>query len=525
MKELTSSVYTFEKLINGNFLYIDKTEYIWKLIRPASAMYFMSRPRRFGKSLTVSTLEAVFSGKKELFKDLALYHKDYDWKTYPIIHLDMGNCDAKTPEELESFIFDMIVGVANQFNIEVCGQSNSTRFEFLIQVLYKQGPVVILVDEYDKPILGNVTNPHIRGILDVLKGFYSTIKKCEPYERFVFLTGVSKFAHVSVFSDLNNLTDIAMTADYACMMGYTQSELETYFGDRIDRTVESLNITKDELLRKLKEWYNGYRFEESAASVYNPVSVAQFFMNGGKFNNYWFSTGTPSFLIELIKEKNFDLERALTQPVSNLAFEAFELDRLNPLSLLLQTGYLTIRDFFIQYDSTRYLLDFPNREVKEAFEERLLSYYTSFTTDDVKNICFDLIEAIKQRNIPCFMDLLKTFFARVPYDVTLNSESSFQLLFYSVFLLLGIRIEAESRTNNGRIDAVISDADCVFIFEFKINQDAEIALSQIREKEYFAKYRNSGKRIILIGANFNTEKRQLDDWKHEEVGKVQQIKR
>ncbi len=517
MKTLTSSVYTFENLIKGNFLYIDKTKYIWELIRPANAMYFMSRPRRFGKSLTVSTLEAIFSGRKDLFEGLYIYDQEYDWKKYPVIHLDFASSTAKSAAELEQLLRDKTNQIAKNHNIQLEAEFAAARFEELIYAIAGDGQIVILVDEYDKPILGNVTNPNVDAILKVLKGFYSVIKATENVQRFVFMTGVSKFTHVSVFSDLNNLTDITQNAQFANMLGYTQEELETNFAEYIDQVVQGQNIPREELLRELKLWYNGYRFEESVASVYNPVSIAQFFLNGGKFRNYWFATGTPTFLIELIQRQNFDLERALTQSVSELAFEAFEIDRINPLSLLLQTGYLTIRDSFVKYGSTRYLLDFPNREVKEAFEEYLLSRFSTFSTDDVRNICFDLIDAVKQRDVPQFMNLLKTFFAQVPYELTMKSESHFHLLFYSIFLLIGIRVEAESRTNNGRIDAVISDGDCVFIFEFKINQDAEIALEQIREKEYFRKYQNTGKKIILIGANFDIDARQIDDWKMEEV--------
>ncbi len=517
MKELTSSVYTFEKLINGNFLYIDKTEYIWKLIRPADGMYFMLRPRRFGKSLTVSTLDAIFSGKKELFKGLSIYDKDYDWKKYPIIHLDMGNCGAKTPQELENYIFDMLVGIANEFNLEIRGHSNSKRFEFLIQDLYKQGPVVILVDEYDKSILGNATNPCIREILDVLKSFYSTIKTCEPYERFVFLTGVSKFAHVSVFSDLNNLTDITMTADYACMMGYTQEELEYHFADRLDALEKQLPIPRDEFLEKIRNWYNGYRFHAGAETVYNPVSVAQFFTNDGEFNNYWFATGTPTFLLNLIKKTNYDFESALTHPVSGLAFAAYEVDKIEPLPLLLQTGYLTIKSTFQDFGVTFYNLDFPNFEVRSAFDTYLMNAYTNVSKGEAEGAAINLARLVRSGDVDGFMKSLNTFLAAIPYDIQIEQEKYYQTIFFLLFLLVGVYIEAEARTNNGRIDAVAAYNEWVFIFEFKINQDAEVALSQIREKEYFAKYQHSGKKIILIGANFDTRKRQIDDWKHEEI--------
>ena len=281
---LTSSVYSFENMRNGNFLYVDKTEYIWKLIEPANAMYFLSRPRRFGKSLTLSTLKAVFQGRKELFKGLALYDKPYDWKPYPVIHLDFSNCDIQTPEELTEYLRCQLEDVARAFNVPLRDSRLSPCFERLIEDVAGDGKVVILIDEYDKPVLNNICSPQASQILQVLKGFYSNIKKTEKLQRFAFLTGVSRFSHVSVFSDLNNLTDISMHERYAAIVGYTQEELEFYFGDRIEKLVEQNNSSKSAMLAKIKVWYNGYRFEENSTTVYNPVSLVRFFDEGGKFN-------------------------------------------------------------------------------------------------------------------------------------------------------------------------------------------------------------------------------------------------
>ena len=517
MKNITSSVYTFEDIVKDDFLYVDKTEFIWNLIRQGKAMYFLSRPRRFGKSLTVSTLKAVFQGKKELFKGLAIYDKPYDWKQYPVIHLDMNGLDFSSVEELESSLCDLVTEAAASHELRLESVNAASMFRALINQLAEQEQVVILLDEYDKPILNNLGEPHAEDILDNLKAFYSVIKAFENKERFVFVTGVSKFCHVSLFSDLNNLTDITMNRDYATMFGYTQEEFETYFADRIDFACKQLNMPREELLPEIKAWYDGYRFEEESETVYNPVSLAQFFVNSCKFNNYWFSTGTPSFLVELTKKADFNFEKTLSEPVMGLAFNAFEIDKIDPLALLLQTGYLTIKSSFVDLGETLYYLDFPNREVKNAFETYLISDYASIPQETVGANVFKMVKAIKARDINLFMELLKTFFAAVQYDVATDTEGRFQLLFYSVFLLIGVRIEAESRTNNGRIDAVICDGDHVYIFEFKINQTAEIALDQIREKEYFRKYQHSGRKIILTGANFDTVSRQITEWKSETV--------
>ena len=375
MKDLTSYTYSFEELIRGQFLYVDKTEYIWNMIRPATTGYFLSRPRRFGKSLTVSTLKAVFQGKKELFKGLAIYDKPYDWKQYPVIHLDMNGLDFSSAEELESSLCDLVTEAAVSHDLTLESASAASMFRTLINRLAEKEQVVILVDEYDKPILNNLGKSHAQKILDKLKVFYSVIKAFESKERFVFVTGVTKFCHVSLFSELNNLTDISMDYDYATMFGYTQCEFETYFADRIDLACNHLKLSRETLLPEIKQWYDGYKFHADAETVYNPVSLAQFFTKRYEFNNYWFSTGTPSFLMELIKKTRFDFEDVLSRPVSAVAFEAFEVDKIDPLSLLLQTGYLTIRSLERKFNMPWFRLDFPNREVSVSFNTYLLNAY------------------------------------------------------------------------------------------------------------------------------------------------------
>ena len=517
MKDITSSIYSFENLIEGNFLYVDKTEYIWQLIRPAREMYFLSRPRRFGKSLTVSTLKAVFEGKKELFKGLAIYDKPYDWKPYPVIHLSFGdyNVVSDAMQELPDYLITKIRRIAADYGIELSGNTPGLCFGDLIDKLSDKEQVVILVDEYDKPILDNITKPCIADIQKCLKGFYSVLKDRNEKERFLFVTGVSKFSHVSLFSDLNNLTDITMDFRYAAMFGYTQEELEANFGDRIAALAGNQDI--EAYKKKIKEWYNGYRFEENAPTVYNPVSLAKFFESGGKFANYWFATGTPSFLLELIRKNHFNFEEVLTNPVSGFAFDAYEIGRLNPLTLLLQTGYLTIDKAVERYGDTAYMLRFPNLEVKGSFEAYLTGDCSGLHVDQVKDSVYRLADKVTAGDVDGFMETMKIFFAKVPYDVHLKNENNFQLLFYSIFMLLGISITAESRTNNGRIDAVATNENFVFVFEFKLDKSSEVALSQIKEREYFRRYVNSGKQIMLIGVNFDKSAGQIDRWVFEQL--------
>ena len=515
MKDLTSSVYSFENLINGNFLYVDKTEYIWQMIRPANAMYFLSRPRRFGKSLTLSTLKALFEGKKELFKGYAIYDKPYDWKPYPVIHLDLNGFDFSTPDALKSSLKRLMRETADSHHLQLTETNPEQMFREIITKLSKEQQVVILLDEYDKPILNNITNPECKQILSDLKSFYSVIKAFEGKLRFAFITGVSKFCHVSLFSDLNNLTDITMDARYATMLGYTQEELESNFSDRLNAIAGDRDL--DELKAEIKAWYNGYRFHSSSATVYNPVSLTKFFESGGEFNNYWFSTGTPTFLLEMIKKQHFDLEEVLNTPISNFAFDAYEIDHLDPLTLLLQTGYLTIDSAVKRYGDTAYRLRFPNLEVKGSFETYLAGYCSGLMANQVKDSVYKLADAVTAGDVDGFMKAMKVFFAKVPYDVHLKNENNFHLLFFSIFMLLGISIEAGSKTNEGRIDAVASNEDFVFVFEFKLDKTKELALDQIKDRDYFRRYMNSGKKILLVGVNFDMERGQIQDWTSQAV--------
>ena len=519
MKDITSSVYNFEKLRQEGYLYVDKTEYIWNLINPAGESYFLSRPRRFGKSLTVSTLKAVFEGKKELFKGLAIYDKPYDWKPYPVIHLSFGdyNVDSDAQKELSGYLMAKIKQVAESYSVKLNNATPGLCFGELIDRLYEIGPVVVLIDEYDKPILDNIVNPEISKIQRSLKGFFSVLKDRNDKERFLFVTGVSKFCHVSLFSDLNNLTDITMDARYATMFGYTQDELEANFGDRISALAGEQDINAYKT--KIKEWYNGYRFEEKAKTVYNPVSLAQFFENGGKFNNYWFATGTPSFLMELTKKTDFDFRSVIGgDSVPEIAFSAFEIDNIDPLTLLLQTGYVTIKETEERFGQTWYFLDFPIREVAGAFSAYIPNSYAGKTQTASVQFTAEIATALLNRDLKKLRKIMEVFFAGIPYTSHKKQESTFQTIFFSIFRLLGLYIEAESATNDGRIDAVVQTADAIFIFEFKLDNDPT-ALEQIKEKEYYKKYLLDKRDIYIVGVNFDSEKGNLIGWEDELIEK------
>ena len=517
MKNLTSSVYSFEKLRKEGYLYVDKTEFIWKLINPAGESYFLSRPRRFGKSLTLSTLKAVFEGKKELFKGLAIYDKPYDWKKHPIIQLDMNGRDFSTLESMEQSFQQILLEQADMNGVKLEKTTSSTMFHSLIKTLHdRDGDVVILLDEYDKPILNNISKENVSEFLAALKVFYSVIKEKSGMIRLAFITGVSKFCHVSLFSDLNNLTDITMDAKYATMLGYTQEEFESDLKEQIESVEKKQSLSHEDFLAEIKSWYDGFRFEEDAESVYNPVSLARFFESGGKFKNYWFETGTPEFLVNLTKSQDFDFASALNEPVPGIAFSAFEIDNIDPLTLLFQTGYVTIKGTVQNLGETWYMLDFPNKEVSSAFNAYLLNRYSGQKQTGGVKFVSEIANALLKGDLERMHTVMEVFFAGIPYPAHKKNESTFQAIFFALFRLLGEYIEAESTTENGRIDAVVQTEKAIYLFEFKMDKK-KTALSQIKQKEYFKKYLLDQREIYIIGVNFDSQKGNLTSWKAEQV--------
>ncbi len=515
-QDLNTSDYTFEDMINGNVLYVDKTEYIWKLIRPAKGLYFLSRPRRFGKSLLISTLKAIFEGKKELFKGLALYDKPYKWEKHPIIHLSFGDYGVVSDalQELPEYLMSKVQKIARQHSITLTATTPGLCLGDLIDTLGEKKKVVILIDEYDKPILGNIMNENIEKIRDCLKGFYSVLKDRNDKERLLFVTGVSKFCHVSLFSELNNLTDITLKPQYAGMLGFTENEVRHYFSEHIPNAMEANGYTDDELMTKLLEWYDGYRFSEADLHVCNPVSISSFFQEPYKLTNYWDSTGTPSFLLELMREQSYDHEAALNDWYDESIFAAYELDSLDITGMLWQTGYLTIKDIRRDDDETEYRLDFPDREVQETFNRRLIEFYAGKERSrDAWSLARKFRTAIRKDDLEGFMKLFQSFLASISYQIHIPEEKYYQSIFFVVFKLLGASIEAESCTNEGRIDAYVKTEKAVYIFEFKLDKTADEAISQIVDRYYFEKFQSCGLPIRMIGVNFNSEKGRIDGWK------------
>jgi hypothetical protein len=512
MKPLSTNIYTFSDLIGEGCLYVDKTRYLLDLVETPKGQFFLSRPRRFGKSLMLTTLKAIFQGKRELFEGLHIATADYDWPVHPVIHLNMGSVAASTAAELETGLsFTMRQEAANH-GVVLHEKAASLQFLELVSSLHAvAGRVVILIDEYDKPILGNADNlEKIPEILKALKAFYSVIKTTESDQRFAMLTGVSKFSRVSIFSDLNNLTDLTMDADYATMLGYTQEELESNFADYIEKVQQDEGLSREALLAKLRDWYNGYRFHQRAASVYNPVSSMSLFRSG-EFRNYWFETGTPTMLLHMLRDHGSDIQQLEGMVLPELAFSAYEIENMQPAPLLFQTGYLTIKDY--DPESGFYTLGYPNREVRDAFLQYLADTFTPVKKERATPEAYAMLTALRAGDVDAFMGHLKPFFAGIDYDLHIPQEKYYQTVFYLIIRLIGIYVRTEVKTNTGRMDAVIELPDHIYIFEFKLDGTAQQALAQINAKAYYERFLPSGKPITLVGTNFDAEARNVTEWK------------
>jgi len=511
-KPVQASTYTFRKIIDGGFLYIDKTQYLYKLVRPASGVYFLARPRRFGKSLMISTLEEIFLGNKELFQGLWLADSDYDWQAYPVIRIDFSRMQVASDEELKAGIIRYLHQIARHYGVTIGDGPYYAQLEDLILALATKNQVVLLIDEYDKPLIDTLHNlPEAYKIRDTLKGFYTLIKAMDQYLRFVFITGISKFSKVGVFSAMNHLTDLTMNPTFATALGLTETELQQDLIEHIAAFAAKEGISAEAMAIKIREWYDGFCFVEGCENVYNPFSTLQL-LSQQRFANYWFETGTPTFLIKLLKEQQFDVTQLNDLHLRELAFSTYEIDTLSVVPLLFQTGYLTIKDF----EPTRriYTLGYPNAEVEEAFLTYLLGEFSERDRGLNEDYLWQLIDALEIHQLDEFFKILQIFFANVPYNIHLKHEKYYQTIFYLIFTLIGLRIDAEVSTNEGRIDAVVEVADHLYLFEFKLDKNADEALQQIKDHAYYQKYRGKGKPITLVGANFTSEKRKIAEWKH-----------
>jgi hypothetical protein len=519
LKNLPIGQSSFENLIKGDMLYVDKTEIIYRMIT-TSKYFFLSRPRRFGKSLLISTLEEIFKGNKELFKDLWIYKADYNWEEYPVVIIDFNHVLSDNHIMLQEGITKLLVDVANAHGLQL--EENVYKYAFveLIKKLSEKysKQVVLLIDEYDKPIITHLGKGD-EGIRlaeknrDILKNFYGTIKAASVIEnlRFVLLTGVSKFSKAGVFSELNNLSDITMHDRYASILGITEEELAHYFDEYIKLQCNYLEIDEEEVRLKIREYYNGYRFSETDLKVYNPFSLIKFF-DESKFRNYWFESGTPTFLVNLIKERNYYIPQTESFSADETTFSSYELDNLDITALLFQTGYLTIKDY--DRDFGTYVLGYPNVEVKYSF----LRHLYKDRVPDEDNKYKRLVELLAKGDLDEFISVMSSIFAGITYDEGSRiNEANFHTLFYVTLAAGGLPARSQVLNYSGRIDMVVEVKDKVYIFEFKCNQSADKAIEQIRQKKYYEGFTSSAKEIYLVGINFDMEKRNIAQYKWEIV--------
>ena len=512
LRKLPIGIQTFEDIRRDNYLYVDKTAFVWRIANTGKP-YFLSRPRRFGKSLLLSTFEAYFKGKKELFEGLAIEQMEKEWRQFPVLHLDLNAKKYETPEDLNAMLNQHLEKWESQYGDEKKDRSPEERFSYVISRASEQAGcgVVVLVDEYDKPLLQTLCNiPLMEEYRQTLKAFYGVLKSSDRYLRFVFLTGVTKFAQVSVFSDLNQLNDISMKPQYATICGITMQELTHTFAPEIQQLAEHNGLTQEEALQKMKISYDGYHFCEFAEGVFNPFSVLNLF-DGYKFSNYWFQTGTPTFLVELLKKSEYDL-RTLIDGVeaSASSFTEYRIDANNPIPLIYQSGYLTIKDYSSRFGN--YLLEFPNDEVRYGFIDFLILYYTSVVDDERGFYIGKFILELENGDYDSFLTLLQAFFADFPYELNDKSERHYQVVFYLVFKLMGQFTDVEIRSARGRADAVVKTPAYIYIFEFKLNGTAEEALQQIDDKGYLIPYQADGRKLIKIGVEFSATERNISRW-------------
>jgi len=497
----------FGGIRNNGYVYVDKTPYIHQLIT-SQKYYFLSRPRRFGKSLLISTLECVFKGQKELFDGLYIYDK-WAFEAYPIIRISFSNIGYRTKGLLKA-IGDTLEQISEQNDILLTSDKYdiANRFDELIKALYKKynQQVVILIDEYDKPIIDYLDKENIHKAHEnrgVMKTFYSILKDADPYLKLVFITGVSKFSQVSIFSDLNNLYDITMKRDYNELCGISQHELEQYF-------IRELELYDKE---KIRLWYNGYRWHIDGNKMYNPFSLLNFFTDGD-YRNYWFNTGTPTFLIEISKQRRmYDLENISSQ---SFLLSSFDIENLEPIPIMFQTGYLTIVGYDPLFDS--YILNYPNHEVKSAYIRYLMKAFSHAHFDEIQTLPSELINSLKSHDTIKLQDAINKSFAHIPYPLwQKENEHFYHAIIHLLFSLLGVYIHSEVHTKDGRADAIILHEDHVYCLEFKLNKTAEAAVQQVKDKGYLDAYRNKASHFHIIGINFDSEKRKVVGLIWEEV--------
>ena len=511
-RKLPIGIQTFSDIRTQGYIYVDKTALVWQIANSGKP-YFMSRPRRFGKSLLLSTFEAYFEGRKDLFEGLAIEALEEKWEKHAVLHLDLNAEKYDTIESLNAILSYQLTQWEAVYGKGEDEHTLTNRFKGVIQRAYEQTGkgVVVLVDEYDKPLLQCMHNEELlEDYRTILKAFYGVLKSLDRYLRFIFLTGVTKFSQVSVFSDLNQLNDISMDYDSGTLCGITHEELVGNFSPEIDMLAKVNGLSKEEAVEQMTRQYDGYHFHPNAVGVYNPFSVLNAFYKK-EFGNYWFQTGTPTFLVNSLLKSDYDL-RTLMDGVETPAinFTEYRAEANNPIPLIYQSGYLTIKEYDKEFKM--YTLGFPNDEVRYGFLNFLVPFYTTVTDDKKSFYIGRFVQDLRNGEINAFMQRFEAFFADFPYELNDKTERHYQVVVYLIFKLMGQFTQAEVRSAKGRADAIVQTPKYVYVFEFKLNGTAEDALQQINDKGYAVPFQMENRQLVKVGVEFSAETRNVNRW-------------
>ena len=505
-------IQTFSKIREGNYLYIDKTEYVYRMTHSASSYMFLSRPRRFGKSLLTSTLHSYFSGRKELFHGLAMEKLEKEWTEYPVLHFDMSTAKHADSEQLLQELNLKLYGYEQIYGRLEEEVNPNQRLMGLIKRAYEQTgkKVVVLIDEYDAPLLDVV---HERENLDVLRNimrnFYSPLKACDPYLRYVFLTGITKFSQLSIFSELNNIKNISMDEPYADICGISEDEIRLQMKDDLGGLAKKLEITPEEALMKLKENYDGYHFTSPSPDIYNPFSLLNAFADG-KFGSYWFGSGTPTYLVKMLNKFGVKPSEIGRRQLKSSVFDAPTETMTDAVPLLYQSGYITIKDYNKMLDL--YTLDIPNKEVRLGLMESLLPYYVNNKTPEATTMVAYLFYDIQNGDMDAALHRLQEFLSTITYCDNTRFEGHYQQVFYIIFSLLGYYVDVEVRTPRGRVDIVLRTKTTLYVMELKLDKSAGEAMEQIDLKNYPERFALCGLPVVKVAVSFDSERCTIGDW-------------
>lgn len=509
-------IQTFSKLREGNYVYVDKTELVYRMTHGASGYIFLSRPRRFGKSLLTSTLHSYFEGREDLFEGLAIERLEKEWTSYPVLHFDMSTAKHMDKDRLLSELERKLYGYEQIYGRDESAIYTNQRLESLIKRAYAQTgqKVVVLIDEYDAPLLDVVhEEKELPKLRDVMRNFYSPLKACDPYLRFVFLTGITKFSQLSIFSELNNIKNISMLPEYASLCGITEEEMREQMGEGIGRLADNLGVTQEEALEALKSNYDGYHFTWPSPDIYNPFSLLNALADS-RLDSYWFGSGTPTYLIEMLRKYH-----VIPQEIGNRRCVAADFDapteRVTSVTpLLYQSGYITIKGY--SRFGSLYTLDIPNKEVRIGLMRSLLPNYVRHPAE-LNTLVVDMAEKIYNGDMEGGLCLLRTYLSTIPYCDNTHYEGHYQQLFYVIFTLIGNYVDVEVRTPKGRVDMVLHTPGTLYVVELKIDGSADAAMNQIDLKEYPERFALCGLPIVKVGINFDSEKRTIEGWRIEKV--------